>query len=240
MTKELITSSAGRVLLSTSGSPFAPRISGHSIRWAKEGDDISLLCFVRGIPFPEVFWIKNEKIVGNGELLHLRSVSVETEGVFRCFANNSLGSDSFHTFLRLKTESISVSLDIQETGSGKLVLNCSTTGSPINSLVFYKNGQKLVSEPKRPLLVVDKESACFECHINDEINDVSFPVISRKCRTEERPRLVSTFTRHVIDPGERVSLRCVASGHPIPTITWSVDGEPIGDSHRIQFGDFVR
>ena len=48
------------------------------------------------------------------------------------------------------------------------------------------------------------------------------------------PRIVSSFSEKVVNPGEQFSLMCAAKGAPPPTITWALDDEPIvrDGSHR--------
>lgn len=57
--------------------------------------------------------------------------------------------------------------------------------------------------------------------------------------TETPPELKAVFARKLVDPGERFSLRCVASGNPLPRVTWALDGGMVGESHRVHYGDFV-
>lgn len=56
---------------------------------------------------------------------------------------------------------------------------------------------------------------------------------------ETAPELKSVFTKKLVDLGERFSLRCVASGNPLPRVTWALDGGVVGESHRVHYGDFV-
>ncbi|CAN8004178.1 unnamed protein product [Ixodes pacificus] len=60
-----------------------------------------------------------------------------------------------------------------------------------------------------------------------------------KSRKETAPELKSVFTKKLVDLGERFSLRCVASGNPLPRVTWALDGGVVGESHRVHYGDFV-
>ena len=48
------------------------------------------------------------------------------------------------------------------------------------------------------------------------------------------PRIVSSFSEKVVNPGEQFSLMCAAKGAPPPTVTWALDDEPIvrDGSHR--------
>ena len=41
------------------------------------------------------------------------------------------------------------------------------------------------------------------------------------------PRLHSTFGQQTLRPGPAVSLQCVASGNPPPSISWSLDTQPV-------------
>ncbi|KAL1467324.1 hypothetical protein MTO96_026208 [Rhipicephalus appendiculatus] len=53
------------------------------------------------------------------------------------------------------------------------------------------------------------------------------------------PVLVHRFSEQTVDPGLPVSLKCAATGAPLPQITWSLDGEPVVESMRVRIGDFV-
>lgn len=55
------------------------------------------------------------------------------------------------------------------------------------------------------------------------------------------PRFTHLFPSEVIlDPGSRLSLKCEATGSPLPQITWTLDNSPILESHsRIRIGDYV-
>ena len=48
------------------------------------------------------------------------------------------------------------------------------------------------------------------------------------------PQLTQTFARQVIHPGSSVSLKCIASGTPLPHFTWTLDGSPLPVSPDIQ------
>lgn len=49
------------------------------------------------------------------------------------------------------------------------------------------------------------------------------------------PKIISAFSEKVVSPGEPVSLMCNVKGTPLPTITWTLDEDPImkDGSHRI-------
>ncbi|GBO41156.1 Down syndrome cell adhesion molecule-like protein Dscam2, partial [Araneus ventricosus] len=53
------------------------------------------------------------------------------------------------------------------------------------------------------------------------------------------PEFQETFDEQTIQPGPSLSLKCVASGNPLPQIVWRLDDAPIPENHRIRFGDYV-
>ena len=40
-------------------------------------------------------------------------------------------------------------------------------------------------------------------------------------------------------PGPAVSLKCIAGGSPTPSVTWSLDGFPVGHSDKLVRGQYV-
>lgn len=62
-------------------------------------------------------------------------------------------------------------------------------------------------------------------------------------RSVDELKLKETFhkkEKHILRAGDRLSLKCIATGSPLPTITWTLDSAPIPETHRIQYGDYVR
>lgn len=53
------------------------------------------------------------------------------------------------------------------------------------------------------------------------------------------PRFLDKFSEQTVDPGVGVSLKCIASGHPLPQMTWQVNGRSVPDDLRFRTGDYV-
>lgn len=53
------------------------------------------------------------------------------------------------------------------------------------------------------------------------------------------PRFTYVFDEKTIDPGTRLSLKCEATGNPLPQITWMLDDNAIFEHSRIRVGDYV-
>jgi hypothetical protein len=232
-----------------------PRIKiAHKEVIVDSGSDAYLVCVAQGFPTLSYKWFKfreefiSEQLINNSGIVLLRNVSPKMNGLYTCFVNNSVGEQQFDTQLIVK-EVISVELIVSsnklEIGK-EILFNCSITGSPISSLKWTKNGLALSLNSRiklsNRLLIIEsanrEDIGCYSCRVNDE-NDSK---VSSKCLylSEEMPRFRSTFKEHILRPNDRLSLRCIASGVPIPTIFWTIDSNPIPDNHRIQFGDYVR
>lgn len=51
--------------------------------------------------------------------------------------------------------------------------------------------------------------------------------------------MLETFDERVLQPGPSISLKCVASGSPLPEITWTLNGVSLPRHERVQVGDFI-
>lgn len=56
---------------------------------------------------------------------------------------------------------------------------------------------------------------------------------------DDPPKFKDTFKSEVFEQHQDISLQCSAKANPLPEITWSIDEQPIPESSRTRFGDFV-
>lgn len=64
------------------------------------GADVKLDCWSKGVPTPDVAWMRNGTVLVKGErtaILKLDNVTWQDEDVYTCVANNSGGSDTGET-----------------------------------------------------------------------------------------------------------------------------------------------
>ena len=58
---------------------------------------------------------------------------------------------------------------------------------------------------------------------------------------QSQPVLEESLVDQDVVPGDTVSLKCKASGHPLPQVTWLLDGQAVhdGSPRRLRTGDYV-
>lgn len=54
-----------------------------------------------------------------------------------------------------------------------------------------------------------------------------------------RPYIQERFGEQLTQAGPKVSLKCVATGTPLPVITWALDKSPIRGQSQVVITDFV-
>lgn len=65
------------------------------------------------------------------------------------------------------------------------------------------------------------------------------PFNHRLSSPESAPLLTSTFSEQIVEQGARISLKCGASGNPLPQITWTLDNQPVKEVYHVRIGDYV-
>jgi len=56
---------------------------------------------------------------------------------------------------------------------------------------------------------------------------------------DDAPVFLETFKDQILEENFALSLKCIASGNPLPQVTWLLDGQPVPDNSRFRIGDFV-
>ncbi|XP_061624718.1 hemicentin-1 isoform X2 [Phyllopteryx taeniolatus] len=221
-----------------------------------EGHMVSLLCDVQAYPPPEITWTKDGQILHfnsgihilpGGQMLQLPRARVEDAGQYVCTATNSAGQDQKSLVLsvyvvptlkpRLDAESDVVTPQL----GSSVTLQCEAHGVPEPEVTWYKNGLQLATgnglkTDRHQLEITGVQMAdggTYTCKVSNVAGQV------------DRTFRLAVYVPPVLDGpvqealnftlGSHVSLRCEASGVPVPSITWLKDGTPIESSLQWQW-----
>lgn len=198
---------------------------------------------------------RTEQFNSFGVLL-INSVTHLDQGTYVCQANNTVGEVQLVSELMVR-EPLTVSLiatdgDLRLEIGKSIALNCSISGYPIKSIMWTKDRRAIVFSSRIKLSAISKwqqvlhissvkrsDQGCYQCFVSSNDNE---QIQSSACLhvTEEMPRLKATFGQQILRPNDALSLRCIATGNPLPTINWAIDEEPLADNHHVLYGDYVR
>lgn len=65
----------------------------------------------------------------------------------------------------------------------------------------------------------------YQCIVRDGSHSAQASI--RLVVEDEVPRFLEVFTERTLPLGASISLKCMASGNPLPQITWDLDGQPL-------------
>ncbi|XP_035746700.1 muscle, skeletal receptor tyrosine-protein kinase isoform X1 [Egretta garzetta] len=220
-------------------------------------DVAKFVCAVESYPEPEITWTRNSipirlfdtrySIQGNGQLLTILSVEDSDDGVYCCTADNGVGAaaqscGALQVKMRPKITRPPINVEIIE--GLKAVLPCTTMGNPKPSVSWIK-GETVVKENAR-IAVLDsgnlrihnvqrEDAGQYRCVAKNSlgtayskpatvvVEDLPEPVRESKIFA----RILKAPESHNITFGSVVTLRCTATGLPVPTITWLENGKAV-------------
>ncbi|GFY40217.1 down syndrome cell adhesion molecule homolog [Trichonephila inaurata madagascariensis] len=253
-------SSSGRLIITEPHSTFPPRIIDRRTNLiVKEGSTVKLPCAAEGYPIPQIHWLKLEKsqavrltksqrFVELGGTLIIRRAEPEDSGKYICYVNNSVADERVDTELLVSAPlraSISPKQVKAEEGES-VIFNCSIKGHPIHSVTWVKNLNPVVANSRirylsRDLLqvapIVREDKGMYQCFVTNDFGMAQGT--AELSLGDDPPVLAYTFPEQTLEPGSFLSLKCTATGTPLPQITWSLDGLPVTEGLRTRVGDFV-
>ncbi|RXN18375.1 hemicentin-2 isoform X1 [Labeo rohita] len=232
--------------------------NGETIIESVSNSRVFIPCPARGSPAPWVRWFKNGleihmersehgvSLAENGSLV-IGTASASHSGDYKCVATNEAGSVERKT--RLK---VNVPPEIQDDGQPlnltvtlkqPLTLGCDAFGIPTPTITWTKNNRPVLETPgvylqngKRLLKIYRVQhdhAGHFACTAQNSAGEAR-----REYTIEVQAPPVISGTSGVqeltVMAGQEVDMHCRVSGHPLPTVEWSHDGEvlsPNGDPH---------
>ncbi|XP_009950773.1 PREDICTED: LOW QUALITY PROTEIN: hemicentin-2, partial [Leptosomus discolor] len=218
------------------------------------GEDVTLECWVSGVPPPHITWYKGEQAVATFPLgtqravLRLQAVREEDVGQYVCEALSEAGIAFDSTVLDVGSaphfpEPLGdVAVEVGESVS----LQCRVEGSPPPRVTWSRQDGKPVpgwhgprgvsSQLEAAELLIDSASlddqAVYICEAQNEFGKIQAEVkLVVTGHAAPEIALASPVVR--VLPGQPVLLPCVIlAGRPLPARRWLKDGQPVAPSGR--------
>ncbi|XP_034738598.1 hemicentin-1 isoform X2 [Etheostoma cragini] len=207
-----------------------------------------LECEAGGHPPPSLTWLKDGVPVRDGESVRLLeqgskieifSATVSDSGRYVCVATSIAGEKEVKYDVRvLVPPFIDGADDVTDSTviiNSPLELECHATGTPAPVITWYKDGKPVrqgeglrVAASGRRLIVSRpqvSDTARFQCVATNEAGDheKDFNVV---VHVPPSIRTTGSAERSVV-LHKPISLECISSGIPPPSITWLKDGRPV-------------
>ncbi|XP_071436643.1 muscle, skeletal receptor tyrosine-protein kinase isoform X3 [Pithys albifrons albifrons] len=210
-------------------------------------DVAKFVCVVESYPEPEITWTRNSipirlfdtrySIQRNGQLLTILSVEDSDDGVYCCTADNGVGAaaqscGALQVKMRPKITRPPLNVEIIE--GLKAVLPCTTMGNPKPSVSWIK-GETVVKETAR-IAVLDSGNLRIHNVQREDAGQYRCVAKNSLGTAYSKPAtvVVEVFARILKAPdsqnitfGSVVTLRCMATGLPVPTVTWLENGKAV-------------
>ncbi|XP_068204699.1 cell adhesion molecule Dscam2-like [Palaemon carinicauda] len=221
-----------------------------TITWYKQENGVDIpLSLVAGAGVA-VVGRRAARVRASGPILYFLTTEDSDTGDYRCYANNTEGM----AVLRVQLEVLS-SLSVRVTPPSQVAdagasahFTCVISGSPVNKVTWLKDGVVLRPSPRLRLreggdriLRVDgvgmSDVGVYQCRAEGHHDSALGTAILTLGDT--LPVLKYRFIEQTLQPGPSVSLKCIASGSPTPSVTWTLDGFPVWHSDRLVLGQYV-
>ncbi|KAM8933893.1 hemicentin-2 [Pelodytes ibericus] len=236
----------------------APSIVGEELNTTVTiNQPVVLECQSSAIPPPIINWLKDGRpllkrlgihVTEDGRYLQIDQAQLRDSGRYTCEASNDAGrSEKHYNVIIWVPPSFSTSPGPpQSVIEGQSVsFTCECHGVPSPSLTWSKNGSPLESEDSgltqlsaggrllHILKVQASDEGSYTCLCNNaagsseqeyELEVYGLPAITG----------ISTFPKPlVVTRDSHVTMECIVSGKPTPSVTWLKDGYPIGSGQDL-------
>ncbi|XP_008829335.1 muscle, skeletal receptor tyrosine-protein kinase isoform X7 [Nannospalax galili] len=207
----------------------------------------TFMCAVESYPQPEISWTRNKILIKlfdtrysireNGQLLTILSVEDSDDGIYCCIANNGVGGavESCGALqVKMKPKITRPPINVKIIEGLKAVLPCTTMGNPKPSVSWIKGDSALKENSRIAVLEsgslrihnVQKEDAGqYRCVAKNSLGTAYSKLV--KLEVEVFARILRAPESHNVTFGSFVTLRCTATGIPVPTISWIENGNAI-------------
>ncbi|KAM4877075.1 muscle, skeletal receptor tyrosine-protein kinase isoform 8-T8 [Thomomys bottae] len=207
----------------------------------------TFMCAVESYPQPEISWTRNKILIKlfdtrysireNGQLLTILSVEDSDDGIYCCIANNGVGgaAESCGALqVKMKPKITRPPINVKIIEGLKAVLPCTTMGNPKPAVSWIKGDSTLRENSRIAVLEsgslrihnVQKEDAGqYRCVAKNSLGAAYSKLV--KLEVEVFARILRAPESHNVTFGSFVTLRCTATGIPVPTISWIENGNAV-------------
>ncbi|XP_067391212.1 hemicentin-1 isoform X2 [Emydura macquarii macquarii] len=211
---------------------------------------LSLYCETNAVPPPILTWYKDgyplsssDKvlILPGGRVLQIPRAQAEDAGRYICVAVNEAGEDSIqydvHVLLPPSINGADADLPEEVTVlvNKTTVMECVASGSPVPSITWQKDGQRLAEDDQHKLLSSGRMLQILNSQITDTGRYVC--VVENIAGSAKKyfnlnvhvpPSVVgSNFENLTVVVNNFISLTCEVTGFPPPDLSWLKNGKPI-------------
>ncbi|XP_073202395.1 muscle, skeletal receptor tyrosine-protein kinase isoform X4 [Lepidochelys kempii] len=222
------------------------------------------MCVVDSNPEPEITWTRNNipirlfdtrySIRENGQLLTILSVEDSDDGVYCCSADNGVGMPARSCGalqVKMKPKITRPPVNVKIIEGLKAVLPCTTMGNPKPSVSWIK-GETVLKENARIAVlesgslrihnVQREDEGHYRCVAKNSLGTAYSKPVTMEVEGESDPksntkvfaRILKAPESHNVTFGSVVTLRCAATGIPIPTVTWLENGKAVSTGSIVE------
>ncbi|XP_069492151.1 cell adhesion molecule DSCAM isoform X3 [Ambystoma mexicanum] len=252
-TGETRQSNSARLSIAEPSNSAPTILDGFDHRTAMAGQRVELPCKASGHPIPKYRWLKNsvtlepdsrfqQTVTG----LVIENTRPSDSGSYVCEVWNSYGNAEVIGTLYVK-QPLKATISprkVKSSVGSQVSLLCSVTGAEDFDLSWYRNGEiinpgnnvRIIGIDHNNLIMdgmVKSDSGAYQCFARkDKMSAQDYVQVVLEDGT---PKIIATFSEKMVLPGEPISLMCNVKGTPLPTITWTLDDDPIikNGNHRI-------
>ncbi|XP_060626284.2 cell adhesion molecule DSCAM isoform X4 [Anolis sagrei] len=252
-TGETRQSNSARLFVSDPANSAPSILDGFEHRKAMAGQRVELPCKASGHPAPKYRWLKDNvpwepdsrfrpTVTG----LLIENTRPSDSGNYVCEVWNNYGTAEVIGRLHVK-QPLKANITprkVKSSVGSQVSLSCSVTGTEDPELFWYRNGEiintgnnvRIIGVTHETLIMdgmVKSDGGAYQCFVRkDKMSAQDYVQVVLEDGT---PKIISAFSEKVVSPGEGVSLMCNVKGTPLPTITWTLDEDPIikDGNHRI-------
>ncbi|XP_041479561.1 basement membrane-specific heparan sulfate proteoglycan core protein-like [Lytechinus variegatus] len=246
---QLDTANAYATLIVTSSVEVPTvRIEPRFIR-VTEGDRVELRCTATGNPTPTLRWTGGQGGVLNPEhtfedgLFVIPKARASDEAEYHCEATNSAGMATIRTVVYVspsRVPSVTISPASESVNEGeRVIFYCQATGDPAPERVWTRVGGELPANSRQEngYLVISAVSyldeGAYRCTAtNSHGTDYSDGQVTISTDSHRSPTARIEPDEVVITQGSTQVLRCLVTGVPTPTITWTRSSGPLSPNQQ--------